>query len=87
MMTIQNIETSNPLYQLETDLRNRILLRPGFLIMPGKCMITKSWHFVAIEKNVIGCVVLNPLNPEKRKRSSCKWLLKPTNNERVSVKL
>jgi hypothetical protein len=28
MMTIQNIETSNPLYQLETDLRNRILLRP-----------------------------------------------------------
>jgi hypothetical protein len=45
-----------------------------------------TWHFVAIEENtVIGCVVLNPLNPEKRKRSSCKWLLKPTNNERVSV--
>jgi hypothetical protein len=44
----------------------------------------KAWHFVAIEENtVIGCV-LNPLNPEKRKRSSCKWLLKPTNNERVS---
>jgi hypothetical protein len=28
MMTIQQIETDNPLYQLETDLRNRILLRP-----------------------------------------------------------
>jgi predicted N-acetyltransferase YhbS len=41
-------------------------------------------HFVAIEENtVIGCVVLNPLNPEKRKRSSCKWLLKPTNNEGI----
>jgi hypothetical protein len=25
-MTIQQIETDNPLYQLETDLRNRILL-------------------------------------------------------------
>jgi hypothetical protein len=26
----------------------------------------KAWHFVAIEENtVIGCVVLNPLNPEK----------------------
>jgi hypothetical protein len=45
----------------------------------------KSWHFVAIEENTHSCVVLNPLNPEKRKRSSCKWLLKPTNNERVSV--
>jgi hypothetical protein len=41
MMTIQHIETDNPLYQLETDLRNRILLTLGFLIMPGKCMITK----------------------------------------------
>jgi predicted N-acetyltransferase YhbS len=32
--------------------------------MPGN----KAWHFVAIEENtVIGCVVLNPLNPEKTK--------------------
>jgi predicted GNAT family N-acyltransferase len=28
----------------------------------------KAWHFVAVEnENVIGCVVLNPLNPEKTK--------------------
>jgi hypothetical protein len=27
----------------------------------------KAWHFVAIEDTVIGCVVLNPLNPEKTK--------------------
>jgi hypothetical protein len=83
MMTIQQIETDNPLYQLETDLRNRILLRPiGVPDHAWEMHDHKAWHFVAIEENtVIGCVVLNPLNPEKRKRSSCKWLLKPTNNE------
>jgi predicted GNAT family N-acyltransferase len=69
MVKIQRIETSNPLYQLETDLRNRILLRP--IAIPDHAWEMhdhKAWHFVAIEnENVIGCVVLNPLNPEQTK--------------------
>ncbi|MEZ7499899.1 GNAT family N-acetyltransferase [Flavobacterium sp. Arc3] len=69
MITIQRIETSNPLYQLETDLRNRILLRPiGVPDHTWEMHDHKAWHFVAVESNaVIGCVVLNPLNPDKTK--------------------
>ena len=69
MITIQRIETSNPLYQLETDLRNRILLRPiGVPDHAWEMHDQKAWHFVAVESDaVIGCVVLNPLNPEKTK--------------------
>jgi predicted GNAT family N-acyltransferase len=69
MITIQRIETSNPLYQLETDLRNRILLRPiGIPDHAWEMHDKKAWHFVAVENDsVIGCVVLNPLNAEKTK--------------------
>ncbi|PKH68107.1 GNAT family N-acetyltransferase [Flavobacterium sp. ALD4] len=69
MITIQRIETSNPLYQLETDLRNRILLRPiGIPDHAWEMHDQKAWHFVAVENDaVMGCVVLNPLNPEKTK--------------------
>ena len=69
MITIQRIETSNPLYQLETDLRNRILLRPiGVPDHAWEMHDQKAWHFVAVERDaVIGCVVLNPLNPKKTK--------------------
>jgi hypothetical protein len=46
MMTIQQIETDNPLYQLETDLRNRILLRPiGVPDHAWEMHDHKAWHF------------------------------------------
>lgn len=69
MITIQRIETYNTLYQLETDLRNRILLRPiGVPDHAWEMHDHEAWHFAAVEnENVIGCVVLNPLNPEKTK--------------------
>jgi hypothetical protein len=45
MMTIQQIETDNPLYQLETDLRNRILLRPiGVPDHAWEMHDHKAWH-------------------------------------------
>jgi predicted GNAT family N-acyltransferase len=69
MITIQRIETSNPLYRLETDLRNRILLAPiGLKDHAWEMHDEKAWHFVAVKKDtVVGCVVLNPLNAEKTK--------------------
>jgi len=69
MISIQLINTTNSLYLLEQDLRNRILLRPiGVPDHAWEMHDKKAWHFVAVENDVvIGCVVLNPLNPEKTK--------------------
>jgi predicted GNAT family N-acyltransferase len=86
MITIQNIETCNPLYQLETDLRNRILLQPiGVPDHAWEMHDHKAWHFVAIEENtVIGCVVLNPLNPEKTKTQLLQMAVE-TNQQRKGI--
>lgn len=69
MISIHLINTTNLLYPLEQDLRNRILLRPiGVPDHAWEMHDQKAWHFVAVESDaVIGCVVLNPLNPEKTK--------------------
>ncbi|SEA95744.1 Acetyltransferase (GNAT) domain-containing protein [Flavobacterium gillisiae] len=69
MISIQLINTTNSLYLLEQDLRNHILLRPiGVPDHAWEMHDKKAWHFVAVENDVvIGCVVLNPLNPEKTK--------------------
>lgn len=69
MINIERINYLSPRYPLETDLRNRILLRPiGIPDHAWEMHDEKAWHFVAIESDtVIGCVVLNPLNPEKTK--------------------
>ena len=69
MISIQLINTTNSFYLLEQDLRNRILLRPiGVPDHAWEMHDKKAWHFVAVENDVvIGCVVLNPLNPEKTK--------------------
>ncbi|OAB28828.1 Acetyltransferase (GNAT) domain-containing protein [Flavobacterium fryxellicola] len=69
MVNIERINYLSPRYPLETDLRNRILLRPiGIPDHAWEMHDEKAWHFVAIESDtVIGCVVLNPLNPEKTK--------------------
>jgi predicted N-acetyltransferase YhbS len=45
----------------------------------------KAWHFVAIEENtVIGCVVLNPLNPEKTKTQLMQMAVE-TNQQRKGI--
>jgi len=69
MISIQLIDTANDLYQLERELRNEILLRPiGIPDHAWEMQDEKSWHFVAIENdNVIGCVVLVPLDQEQTK--------------------
>lgn len=69
MISIQLINTTNLLYQLERELRNSILLRPiGLPNHAWEMHDEKAWHFVAVEDDkVIGCVVLVPLNPEQTK--------------------
>ncbi len=69
MISIQLIDSKNDLYQLERELRNKILLRPiGIPDHAWEMHDEKSWHFVAIENdNVIGCVVLVPLDQEQTK--------------------
>ncbi|MES2285059.1 MAG: GNAT family N-acetyltransferase [Bacteroidota bacterium] len=64
MISIQLIDTTDPFYELERQLRNRVLLRPiGLPDNAWEMHDEKSWHFIAIENgNVIGCVVLAPLD-------------------------
>lgn len=60
---------NNPLYQKERELRNKILLRPiGIPDFGWEMNDEKAWHFVAMHKSqLIGCVLLVPLNEEKSK--------------------
>jgi len=69
MISIQLIDTKHALYQSEREVRNKILLRPiGVPDHAWEMNDEKSWHFVAVEKdNIIGCVVLVPLDPEQTK--------------------
>jgi predicted GNAT family N-acyltransferase len=69
MISIQLIDTKNALYQMERELRNKILLRPiGVPDHAWEMHDEKSWHFVAVEnETVIGCVVLVPLDPGQTK--------------------
>jgi predicted GNAT family N-acyltransferase len=69
MISIRLIDTKNALYQMERELRNKILLRPiGILDHAWEMHDEKAWHFVAVEGNdVIGCVVLVPLDSGQTK--------------------
>ena len=69
MISIQLIDTKNALYQMERELRNKILLRPiGVPDYAWEMHDEKSWHFVAVENEVVfGCVVLVPLDPGQKK--------------------
>lgn len=69
MITIQLIATSDALYAREQELRNKILLRPiGIPDHAWEMHDEKSWHFVAVDQgDVIGCVVLVPLDGAKTK--------------------
>jgi predicted GNAT family N-acyltransferase len=69
MISIQLIDTKNALYQMERELRNKILLRPiGIPDHAWEMHDKKSWHFVAVENDVvIGCVVLVPLDTAQSK--------------------
>lgn len=64
MLSIRLINTKDPLYESERQLRNRILLRPiGQPDHAWEMHDKKSWHFIAVDEgNVIGCVVLVPLD-------------------------
>ena len=64
MISIHLINTKDTFYELERQLRNRILLRPiGIPDHAWEMHDEKSYHFVAVEDgNVIGCVVLVPLD-------------------------
>ncbi len=66
---IKRIEMTDPLYQQERDLRNRILLRPiGIPDFGWEKNDVNSWHFVALEdRTVIGCVVLVRLDEKGSK--------------------
>lgn len=69
MLKIKRISMSDPLYQQERDLRNRILLRPiGIPDFGWEKNDEKSWHFVAVENHKVrGCVVLVPLDDKPDK--------------------
>jgi len=66
MISIQLITVKDAFYESERQLRNRILLRPiGQPDHAWEMHDEKAWHFVAVEEgNVIGCVVLIPLDSE-----------------------
>jgi predicted GNAT family N-acyltransferase len=69
MISIQLIDTKNVLYQMERELRNKILLRPiGIPDHAWEMHDEKAWHLVAVENDVVlGCVVLVPLDPGQKK--------------------
>ncbi|QMU30622.1 GNAT family N-acetyltransferase [Adhaeribacter radiodurans] len=69
MISVHLINTNDPLYQSERQLRNRILLQPvGLPDHAWEMHDKKSWHFIAVEKGrVIGCIVLVPLDKEGKK--------------------
>lgn len=69
MIRIKRIELQDPLYQKERLLRNKILLRPiGIPDFGWEKNDAKSWHFVALDENeLIGCVVLVPLDEQNEK--------------------
>ena len=64
MIKIKLINTKDPLYQQERELRNKVLLRPiGIPDHAWEMNDETSWHFVAVQnEEVIGCVVLFPLD-------------------------
>jgi predicted GNAT family N-acyltransferase len=69
MIHIKRIELQDPLYQKERLLRNKILLRPiGIPDFGWEKNDARSWHFVALDENeLIGCVVLVPLDEQNEK--------------------
>lgn len=69
MIRIKRIDTKDPLYQKERQLRNEILLRPiGIPDFGWEHHDAISWHFVALDEHeLIGCVVLVPLDEKGEK--------------------
>ena len=69
MISVQLIGMENPLYQEESELRNKILLRPiGVPDHAWEMNDAKAWHFAALDGNLlVGCVVLVPLNERSDK--------------------
>ncbi len=63
MITLEEISLSNPHYQQERELRNRVLLRPiGLPDYSWEKRDEQAWHFVALEENkVLACMLLYPI--------------------------
>lgn len=69
MPEVRLITMKDPFYQKERELRNDVLLRPIEIPDFGWEMHDDSaWHFIAVDsKTLIGCVLLVPLDDEKKK--------------------
>ncbi|WP_268846993.1 GNAT family N-acetyltransferase [Flavobacterium aestivum] len=69
MLEIKQITILDSLYQLERELRNKVLLRPiGLPDNAWEMNDDKAWHFVATESNnLLGCVILVPIDSKKEK--------------------
>jgi predicted GNAT family N-acyltransferase len=86
MISIQLIDTKNALYQLERELRNKILLRPiGIPDHAWEMHDEKSWHFVVVKNDiVIGCVLLVPLD-QAQKKTQLMQMAVETNQQRKGI--
>ena len=80
-MTIKQITIQDPLYKGEQALRNEVLLRPiGVPDHAWEMHDHKSWHFVAVDQSqeVIGCVVLVPLDEAQQTSQLIQMAVKNT---------
>jgi len=79
MIEIKRITTLDPFYEQERHLRNIVLLRPiGIPDNAWEMNDSDSWHFVAIKnKEVIGCVVLYPIESGTEKAQLMQMAIKP----------
>jgi predicted GNAT family N-acyltransferase len=85
-ISIKRINTKDPLYSSERELRNSILLRPiGLPDHAWEMHDEQSWHFVAVSNNkVIGCVVLFPVEQEAHQAQLMQMAVE-TNNQGTGV--
>ena len=79
MTHIEIIETSNPLYQQERILRNKVLLQPiGIPDFGWEMKDSTATHFVACKSNkVIGCVLLHPEQEQQERAQLMQMAVDP----------
>ena len=88
-ISIKNININNPLYQKERELRNQVLLRPfGIPDNAWEMHDKKSWHFIALEKNIlIGCVLLLRSEEHSKKARLLQMAVNDNNQMGIGKKL
>ena len=79
-MVVKQITIQDSLYKGEQALRNEVLLRPiGVPDHAWEMHDHKSWHFVAVDQDqVIGCVVLVPLDEAQQTTQLIQMAVKST---------